>query len=107
MKEIKTSFYQLPDESILEMLWNLIIKEASFVHQLRDGTKSIIPDYVSYDLKIEPLSPTIAYESTVLPPPFHNDPADQIIVATARAENAIVITKDKLLHDYPHVNCLW
>lgn len=35
-------------------------------------------------LRLVPLSPLIAYKSTVLPPPFHNDPADQIIVATAR-----------------------
>jgi PIN domain nuclease of toxin-antitoxin system len=46
-------------------------------------------------LRLVPLSPRIAYRSTVLPPPFHNDPADQIIVATACEENAVIITKDE------------
>ena len=34
--------------------------------------------------RLVPLSPVLAYRSTVLPQPFHDDPADQIIVATAR-----------------------
>ena len=53
------------------------------------------------------LSPNIAYRSTVLPQPFHSDPGDQIIVATAREENAIIITKDKRIHEYNHVKSLW
>ena len=58
-------------------------------------------------LTLAPLAPSIAYRSTTLPPPFHTDPADQIIVATAREENATVITKDKLIRDYPHVRTYW
>lgn len=58
-------------------------------------------------LRLAPLTPTIAYRSTVLPQPFHHDPADQIIVATAREENATIISKDQLLRDYPHVRTLW
>lgn len=58
-------------------------------------------------LRIAPLTPIIAYESTVLPLPIHNDPADQIIIATARIEDAIIITKDELLQKYKHVTCFW
>jgi PIN domain nuclease of toxin-antitoxin system len=58
-------------------------------------------------LRLVPLTPTIAYRSTVLPPPFHSDPADQIIVAAAREENATIITKDRLIRDYPHVRTFW
>ena len=53
------------------------------------------------------LTPIIAYRSTVLPKPFHDDPADQIIVATAREENATILTKDKRILDYQHVQSLW
>lgn len=53
------------------------------------------------------LSPSIAYRSTVLPQPFHNDPGDQIIVATAREENAIILTKDKRIQNYNHVKSIW
>lgn len=58
-------------------------------------------------LRLIPLSPTIAYYSTSLPQPFHDDPGDQIIVATARKENATILTKDKLIQQYKHVRTLW
>ena len=58
-------------------------------------------------LRLVPLTPTIAYRSTILPQPFHDDPADQIIVATAREENATVISRDDLIQDYQHVRTLW
>ena len=51
-------------------------------------------------LRVIPLSPILSYRSTVLPQPFHNDPADQIIVATARAENATLLTKNEKIHAY-------
>lgn len=55
-------------------------------------------------LRLVPLSPKLAYKSTVLPQPFHNDPADQIIVATAREETATLITQDNRILNYRHVN---
>jgi len=53
------------------------------------------------------LTPKICYQSTTLPAPFHNDPADQIIVATARTEAATILTKDTLILKYPHVKSMW
>jgi PIN domain nuclease of toxin-antitoxin system len=58
-------------------------------------------------LRLVPLTPTIAYRSTSLPQPFNGDPADQIIVATAREENATVLTKDRLIQKYKQVRSLW
>ncbi len=58
-------------------------------------------------LRLVPLTPTIAYRSTSLPQPFNGDPVDQIIVATAREENATVLTKDKIIQKYEHVRSLW
>ena len=58
-------------------------------------------------LRLVPLSPVLAYHSTVLPQPFHNDPADQIIVASAREENAAILTKDERILSYKHVRGLW
>lgn len=58
-------------------------------------------------LRLVPITATLAYRSTVLPQPFHDDPADQIIVATAREENATIITKDARIQDYPHVRTVW
>lgn len=52
------------------------------------------------------LSPRIAVESTQLPGEFHRDPADQIIVATARIYNRPLLTLDKKILDYEHVKRL-
>lgn len=58
-------------------------------------------------LHVIELSPEIAVESCQLPGDFHKDPADRIIVATARVQNAPLLTKDRKILDYPHVNALW
>lgn len=58
-------------------------------------------------LRLVPLTPTLSFRSTSLPQPFHEDPADQIIVATAREEMATVITKDLLIRKYRHVRSFW
>lgn len=60
-----------------------------------------------YKLRLIGLTPRIAYQSTVLPQPFHNDPGDQIIVATAREENATILTKDDKILDYKYVKSAW
>ena len=49
------------------------------------------------------LTPEIALESTQLPSTFHRDPADQIIVATARIYNCPLVTSDGKIVSYPHV----
>ncbi|MCD6584608.1 MAG: type II toxin-antitoxin system VapC family toxin [Desulfobacteraceae bacterium] len=58
-------------------------------------------------LRVVPLSPILSYRSTVLPQPFHNDSADQIIVATAREENATILSKDEKIIAYKNVRSLW
>src|SRR5262245_55696133 len=49
------------------------------------------------------LTPRIVVESTQLPGVFHRDPADQMIVATARVYNCSLITVDRKILQYPHV----
>lgn len=51
-------------------------------------------------------SPKIAVESTQLPGEFHRDPADQIIVATARVHNCLLMTMDKRILDYEYVKLI-
>lgn len=49
------------------------------------------------------LTPRIAVEYTQLPGEFHRDPADQMLVATARVYDIPLLTADSKLLDYPHV----
>jgi PIN domain nuclease of toxin-antitoxin system len=58
-------------------------------------------------LALGELTPAILIESCSLPPPFHGDPADQIIVATARHHEAALVTKDESLRRYAHVQTIW
>ncbi len=51
-------------------------------------------------LQLAPLTPEIAIESTRLPDDFHGDPADRMIVATARMNDVSLITKDKKILEY-------
>ncbi len=52
------------------------------------------------------LTPEIAIESTHLPGEFHRDPADQIIVATARVYSCPLVTADGRILKYPHVTAI-
>lgn len=54
-------------------------------------------------INLLPLTPEIAVESTRLPGAFHRDPADQIIVATARIHGIRLLTSDSKIVSYPHV----
>ncbi len=58
-------------------------------------------------LRVIDLTPEIAIDSCNLPGEFHKDPADRIIVATARTQNLTLLTKDRKIIEYPHVNAIW
>jgi PIN domain nuclease of toxin-antitoxin system len=51
-------------------------------------------------LSVEPLVPRIAVEACCLPETFHRDPADRLIVATARVTDAALMTRDRRILDY-------
>ncbi|WP_437673013.1 type II toxin-antitoxin system VapC family toxin [Sorangium sp. So ce131] len=49
---------------------------------------------------VAPLEPTIAVDSVELPGTCHGDPADRLIIATARCMDATLVTRDRAIHDY-------
>ena len=55
------------------------------------------------EIRLIELTPQIAVASTQLPGSFHRDPADQIIVATARVYDVEVMTVDRRILAYEHV----
>jgi PIN domain nuclease of toxin-antitoxin system len=64
-------------------------------------------DALSYPgIRLLELTPEIAIESTQLPGEFHRDPADQMIVATARVYGCPLVTSDGRLLEYPHVETI-
>lgn len=57
-------------------------------------------------IRLLDLSPAVAVESTQLPGVFHRDPADQIIVATARLYACPLVTMDRQIRAYAHVQTM-
>jgi PIN domain nuclease of toxin-antitoxin system len=49
----------------------------------------------------------IVQEAYSLPDPFHRDPADRLITATARLRGLSVVTADEKILSYPHVPSVW
>lgn len=46
-------------------------------------------------------------EAFSLPGDFHRDPADRFITAAARLNRMHVVTADRKILDYPHVQSIW
>ena len=57
-------------------------------------------------VRLVEISPRICVESTQLPGTFHRDPADQIIVATARVLDAPLVTMDGKMLAYRDVKLI-
>ncbi|HRG16622.1 MAG TPA: type II toxin-antitoxin system VapC family toxin [Pseudomonadota bacterium] len=58
-------------------------------------------------LQFVPVDNDIAVKSVNLPGEFHKDPADRIVVATARRFAAPLVTADEKILAYPHLRTIW
>ncbi len=54
-----------------------------------------------------PVDNEIALNSVALPGAFHKDPADRMIVATARKLAVPLVTKDEKIRAYANVRTIW
>lgn len=82
------------------------------VAQGRIALSMDVAEWLSYVGNIEgvsfvPVDNEIAVKSTELPGEFHKDPADRLIVATARKFAAPLVTADEKIRTYPHVRTIW
>lgn len=51
-------------------------------------------------VRLAALTPEIAIDSTRLPEPIHRDPADRMLIATARALGLPLVTRDRKIREY-------
>lgn len=58
-------------------------------------------------MRLLDMTPEIAIESNRLPGDFHRDPADQIIVATARVHQCPLATSDNRILRYPYIETIY
>lgn len=82
-------------------LWEVSLLEAKGRLRLgRDCLSWMLEALSAPGISLVALSPEIAVECNHLPGLFHGDPADRIIVASARHLSATVVTKDERILDY-------
>ncbi len=58
-------------------------------------------------VRFVPVDNEIGIKSAVLPGEFHKDPADRMIVATARRLAVPLVTADQKMIEYEHVKTVW
>ena len=58
-------------------------------------------------VRFVPVDNEIGIKSAVLPGTFHKDPADRMIVATARKLAVPLVTADEKIIRYEHVKTIW
>ena len=82
-------------------LWEVAMLAARGKISLEEGTLDWIRKALSAPgISVCPLSLEIAVDSVNLPGTFHGDPADRIIVASARLLNATLVTSDRQILRY-------
>jgi len=81
-------------------VWEIAMLATKGALKLNAPTLSWVTDAVHASRVIVfPLEPSIAVDAAELPL-FHGDPADRMIVATARYLKAVLITRDTKILDY-------
>ena len=80
-------------EVVMLVSKNRLVVSGATLDWLKDG-------YAAPGIQPHRLSPEVVTESALLPDNFHGDPADRIIVATARLLNAELVTMDKAIISY-------
>lgn len=82
-------------------VWEIATLAAKKRLVLRTSLKEWVDEALSQvGVDLVPLSPDISIESSVLPNGFHGDPADRLIVATARIKRMILLTRDSKILSY-------
>lgn len=96
-KAIKSSSIKIPAISLWEVSMLNMKGRISLTENILDWLKkALTPPGIS----LSPLTPEIAADSVNLPDTFNGDPADRIIVSTARTLNAELLTFDKKILNY-------
>jgi len=111
-RRAKTEISKATDQHALQLSAISIWELAKKVEKKQIVLDRDLDDWLDLALNGRPLhlvelTRPILTDSCRLPQPFHGDPADQIIVATARSQTATLITKDRKILSYSHVQSVW
>ena len=80
--------------------WEIGLLSAKNAFPFSPDPKSWFQLFLAYPgVRLTPLTPEIAIESSFLPP-LHADPADRLLIATARAVQVPIVTRDRRILAY-------
>ena len=100
----------LPLRLSLITAWELGLLEKSGRAPMTQSPHAIFQAFLRMPgIQAQQLTPDILIESSLLPGELHGDPADRIIIATARTLDLTVVTRDRHILDYAtqgHVRAL-
>lgn len=96
------SVFGLSSISLWEVAKKVEKGKLKFDRPVLDWIRNALPDSV----QVLPITPEIAFASTQLKN-FHNDPADQLIVATAQSHGLTLLASDKLIRQGDWVKSVW
>ena len=84
-----------------------VVREAQMAGNVDRQVKALLDSVMPWGFLDHRRGLAVIEEAYSLPEEFHPDPADRIIVATARLKDAAVVTSDEKICEYPHVATLW
>ena len=85
-------------------LWELALLAAHGRIKPKGPLDAWLADMVSPPIEVLPITPEIAAAGAQLGSKFHKDPADRIIVATARCHGLKLVTSDERIRDWGGVS---
>lgn len=80
--------------------WEIAMLEAKAHVAFDIGCLDWIRQALAPPIQLVPITPEIAVESTRLPEPFHRDPVDRLLTATARVDGLTLMIRDRRILDY-------
>ena len=82
-------------------IWEMVIKSMTGKLQLRAPVPDVVADHLRLTpLRLLPVQADHTFELLGLPA-VHKDPFDRMLVAQARVENAVLLTDNPLIRQYP------
>lgn len=89
--------------------WEIGLLAAKKAIAFLPDPKAWVRSFLAYPgVRLTPLTPEITIDSSLLPAPqqLHADPADRLLIATARALDVPIVTRDRRILNYAQTGFL-
>ncbi len=102
----RISVEDLASEILNEAIQNQLSQIVTIGEVKKEYPPNPLANKQPYAYYADPEEPAIPIEDWDMLNSYEKDPADRIIVATARVSNCPIVTVDRKILNYSHVNCI-